>query len=312
MKFYDTIKRKNQGVDQTLLSTKKIRYNGHPANHSLYLESYLKRRIMHYRDAMDFCHFNAAYTNVYSEDDTSYEYSCLHKVPMATAIQRRRYDLVRSNLSQRRFPDDPNEEIPFSQVYMTGLEYSVYTSDWKMAILFFVHSADPSYNCFDGTIVEETQNEDVMAHAICRTHPAFLRESSSEEDERSRISPVSGFKGLYCLLPLSLDDNTSVTRCSLWLMEKSYQRLLPLATASNIRFTRYCLSQIGAKTVWNTEFTYKVFTTLNCLHRVGHRIDNRQISNDIALNILEFVLDDILLDTIWEGLRYVSDCAANP
>ena len=73
---------------------------------------------------------------------------------MRQAIECRRYDIVLSNLRSKYGPNDPNEEIPFRNVYMTGLEYSVYNCDWRMAILFFVQSADPSYNCFDGTIIE--------------------------------------------------------------------------------------------------------------------------------------------------------------
>jgi len=311
MKIYSTIKRKIPSVGHTMSTNVIIHHDEHTSNPFLYSESCSKQSIMNYCDARDFFHFEAAYTHVYSKDNTCYEYPRLYKVPMFMAIQKRRYDLVRSNLSQKRFPDDPNEEISFSQVYMTGLEYSVYTSDWKMAILFFVHSADPSYNCFDGTIVEAEQSEIIMAQAICTTHPAFLG-GITPEGERLQISPISSFKGLYCLLPSSPDDSTSITRCSLWLMEKSYQRLFPLATANNIKFARYCLIKIGAKTVWNNEFTYKVVTTLLCIHHAGLRIENGHLANDIALNILEFVLDDILLDAIWEGLRYASDCAANP
>ena len=61
---------------------------------------------------------------------------------MRNAIEERRYDIVQFNL--RRNINDPNEEIPFQNVYMTGLEYSIYKGDWKMAILFFLHSADPA------------------------------------------------------------------------------------------------------------------------------------------------------------------------
>lgn len=311
MKFYGTIKRKIPSAHHTFSPYARIDHDETTNCQSLYPQSCLKLSRMNCCDVRNFCHYEAAYTSAYSEDGSCYEYSRLNKVSMSAAIQNRRYDLVRSNLSQKGFSDDPNEEIRFSQVYMTGLEYSVYTGDWKMAILFFVQSADPSYNCFDGTIVEAEQNESLMAQAICRTHPAFVLDFAPD-GRRLQISPISGFKGLYCLLPSSPTDSTRITRCSLWLMEKSYQRLFPLATPNNIRFARYCLLQIGAKTVWNNEFTYKVFITLMCIHRVGLRISNGQVGNDIALNILEFVLDDILLDAVWEGLRYASDCAANP
>jgi len=311
MKYYGTTKSKLPGSRPTFSPYVRIHNDDTTNCLSLYPQSCSKRSRISCNDVMNFCHYEAAYTSAYSEDDSRYEYSRLNKVSMSEAIQMRRYDLVRSNLSQKRFSDDPNEEIRISQVYMTGLEYSVYTSDWKMAILFFVQSADPSYNCFDGTIVEVEQNESLMVQAICRTHPAFMLDFAPD-GKRRQISPISGFKGLYCLLPSSPEDSAKVTRCSLWLMEKSYHRHFPLATPNNIMFARYCLLQIGAKTVWNNEFTYKVFITLMSIHRVGLRIDNGQIGNDIALNILEFVLDDILLDAVWEGLRYASDCAANP
>ena len=72
---------------------------------------------------------------------------------MKNAVEERRYDIVQFNLRSRFY--DPNEEILFSTVYMTGLEYSVYKGDWRMAILFFLNSADPERNCFDGTIQGE-------------------------------------------------------------------------------------------------------------------------------------------------------------
>jgi len=223
------------------------------------------------------------------------------KMPMAVAIQKRRYDCVRVNLQRNRNnhqADDPNEEIPFPTVYMTGLEYSIYKGDWKMAIVFFVHSADPYYNCFDGTIL--CQNGE------CQTHLAFL------QSQQRLKSPIAGFPGLHCLLDSNKTD-VAITKCTLWLMETSYSQLKMnknnfLATIPNIRFARQCLMQIGAQTVWNTEFIHLVLTVFMCIHRSS----DSQVANDVALNILEFVLDDMLLDVIWEGLRYVSDCAANP
>ncbi len=86
------------------------------------------------------------------------------RMTMEEAIELKRYDVLHQNLSRQGHQQhyhscndscDPNEEILFhkKRVYMTGLEYAVFQNDWKMAILFYIHAADPNYNCFDGRII---------------------------------------------------------------------------------------------------------------------------------------------------------------
>jgi len=208
---------------------------------------------------------------------------------------------------------DPNEEMQFGQVYMTGLEYSVYSGDWKMAILFFVHSADPAYNCFDGTITETypPMNPEETFRSVCKTHPAFIRNyTNGHRVKQVQHSPLSGFKGLYCLIDKSHEESSTIYS-SLWLMETCHSCKTSLAKREVINYARQCLIQIGASQVWNNEFASKVLNILKCLHRLEFT-GGKRIPNDISTTILEYILDDVLLDTIWEGLRYTSDCAANP
>ena len=92
---------------------------------------------------------------------------------------------------------------------------------------------------------------------------------------------------------------------------------------------RDCLLEIGAGKVWNEEFCGRVYAILKSLEKAvyGHRhspscdrihgadgsfdtgmgMANAQMNvlpNEICLNILDYVIDDILSFTIWKGLMY--------
>ena len=252
---------------------------------------------------------------------------CCNEIPMRDAIESRRYDLVHSNLRSKYGPNDPNEEIPFQNVYMTGLEFSIYNCDWRMAVLFFVQSADPSYNCFDGTIIEvqsksysniddlhdfDGDNQGPSAQIEYFTHPFFEEQRKNSKQKQVTDAPIPGFPGLHCLLDQSKMESTE-TYCTLWLMQKCYEPCLPLATSHNIDQTRSCLIQLGAAIVWDNIFVRKVHGILNCINRVGRTekssMNKSSIPNEIARHVLGYILDDLLFDTICDALLYISDCS---
>ncbi len=230
----------------------------------------------------------------------------LHQIPMSTAIYQRRYDIIQGKLAHPSNGEDPNEEILFQNVYMTGLEYSVYNHDWKMAIMFYIHAADPKYNCFDGRAVGDRLNRipDRNMYHLCENNGM----------------PIAGFKGLYCLLNPTVPGYNG-TLSALWLMEQCYIRKDDshrLGSIKELNHARYCMDQIGAGTVWNKEFCQRVYTILHCLRRGDGDASSSSRNGDmqsflpeeICLNILDFVVDDILLYAIWRGLMHASRCAA--
>jgi hypothetical protein len=264
---------------------------------------------------------------------------------MRNAIEARKYSIVRSNLQGNCYPDDPNEEIPFLEVYMTGLEYSVYSNDWKMGILFFLNGADPAYNCFDGTILESPNNRvasrrdrdtsSSRRRTRSSTHPAFLENKSSKSRSQKRRSKrssnIPGFDGLYCLVDSNKKEKNTKIMSSLWLMRKCYDPDMfhQKSIMETIKLTRHHISTIDSKIIWNAYFDRTVITSLLCLHsclngsgsgvgfekpylRRNVKSPNAlvPVPNDVAIYILEYIMDDILMNVIRESFRYISDFAA--
>ncbi len=264
---------------------------------------------------------------------------------MRDAIKNRKYDVVQSYLQGKPYVYDPNEEIPFLEVYMTGLEYSVYKGDWRMAILFFVNAADPSYNCFDGTIYEKSadtngeENSDNSSEGrdvaptvrtrssrrqiiSSRTHDAFSRSKSSELSRQGiegskRCNEIPGFDGLYCLVNPNKGEAGKV-RSSLWLMSRCYDPdLCPSKSMTEgVKLTKKHLVSIGAMNVWNYYFEKIVFTSLLCLRcclvqsiEAENETRGADLPNDILLRVLEYVIDDILSETIRKGFQAVANHA---
>eukprot|EP00593_Proboscia_inermis_P015770 CAMPEP_0171304398 /NCGR_PEP_ID=MMETSP0816-20121228/14140_1 /TAXON_ID=420281 /ORGANISM="Proboscia inermis, Strain CCAP1064/1" /LENGTH=233 /DNA_ID=CAMNT_0011784449 /DNA_START=299 /DNA_END=997 /DNA_ORIENTATION=+ len=87
---------------------------------------------------------------------------------------------------------------------MTGLEYSVFVGNGKMALLFFLCGADPLHNAFNGEM------ETVQSHfdGITDVMTPFTRGET-----------IPGFRGLRALLQPG-DENAHITRKYLWLMER--------------------------------------------------------------------------------------------
>jgi len=126
----------------------------------------------------------------------------------------RHYSTIRELLSKNEF--DPNTEIDFGFMYMTALEFSIVTCDWKMALLFFVNGADPHIKCCDGSLrLSGKQTTDkINADPICSIHPSF---------QKSESRHLVGFERLRSIIPedMAMKDNYSFTmmHACVWLME---------------------------------------------------------------------------------------------
>jgi len=219
---------------------------------------------------------------------------------MSNAICQKRYDVIYEKLNRQPNGEDPNEEILFQNVYMTGLEYSVYKHDWKMAIMFYTHAADPKYNCFDGRIVKDE-------NSVPSQNMYHLCENDG--------LPIAGFKGLYCLLNPTVSDY-SETLAALWLMDVCYNRRQLLHCTDSIgelEHARECMYQIDAGSVWNEEFCQRVYTILQSLRKAtSYSLEIEPFPEEICLYILDYVIDDIFTFTIWKGLMHVTASSLRP
>mmetsp|Transcript_21035 Transcript_21035/g.31957 ORF Transcript_21035/g.31957 Transcript_21035/m.31957 type:complete len:445 (+) Transcript_21035:579-1913(+) len=264
------------------------------------------------------------------------------------AIECRRYDLLCQNLSpplETMEPTDPNEEMLFlnKSVYMTGLEYAVFTKDWRMAILLYMHAADPKYNCFDGrTIIdmhdravgreginqdndighENPHNSSLQQRGIsprtsnALSNAAFLHYLSKMDDH----VPISGFNGLYCLLNSSvLEDHTAPnlveynkTMSSLWLMEQTYGNVDTYMHDKHIiALTRSHLHKIGARSVWQREFCDNVYFFIQTIRRMkGNNFplhNEHPHSCDYASSSLERIGESLSNDLCLHIMEYLVD-----
>lgn len=237
-------------------------------------------------------------------------------ISMVDAIKQGRYDVVHLHLQSRTCSSDPNEEIKFDTVYMTGLEYSIYGGDWKMAILFFINSADPAYNCFDGTILKHSRRLGRYVHS--HSHPAFMESNRRGRDgnhnRRKKCNRIPGFEGLYCLANSKKCDKEKVLS-SLWLMRRAYEneKSPPRPMMDTVSLTREHICNIGCHDIWNSSFCDIIYTCLLCLrYCFGNRRSQysssprAKLPNDISIHILEYIMDDVLCDAIQEVLRGIT------
>jgi len=235
---------------------------------------------------------------------------------MKDAIECRRYDIVQRRLRDPLSCDDPNEEILFENVYMTGLEYSVYNHDWRMAIIYSFHAADPAYNCFDGRVIENIIHEMRTLDARSMNYlgnsydPRFTTTPNFYHLSENNGMPISGFKGLYCLLNPTRKEYQEIL-ATLWIMEQCYGNTRKVKSIKIVQCTRDAMSQIGAKSVWNFEFCQRIYTIVQCLRRVPRESSCVGLPNEICLNILDYIVDDVLSFTLWRGLKYVAELSVS-
>jgi hypothetical protein len=90
---------------------------------------------------------------------------------------------------------------------MTGLEYSVYEGDWKMASIFFANGADAMKNAFNGTVQTQASYSGFGS-------PITLASFAHLDGETT----IPGFDGLRALA-MDGNENPDVMLAFLWLME---------------------------------------------------------------------------------------------
>lgn len=174
----------------------------------------------------------------------------------------------RAVLQFLRYGADPNSNLDFGIGTMTGLEYSVYRSDWRMAVIFFLHGADPNQH-------ELTRVLQMFDHAAGYENPSVisLRQASS----------ISAFEGLRALT----EPEDSRSRAYLWLMEKCHN--------GNIDVTREFQGSLDSLAAAEQTFvrSHKVkssiYTCLLCMRR-------KHLPQRAAKLICELVLLEVIHD----------------
>ena len=173
-------------------------------------------------------------------DDFSFNEDTLDD-DISWAITTQHYSLVKKLLSHNTF--DPNSEIDFGYMYMTALEFAAITCDWKLAIIFFLHGADPSVQCCDGSIrvVNSTPDHKGLIH------PCF----KNMETKR-----LVGFDRLMELVPKPIDDCPKT-----FIESNTMQTFIQLMAIAN--------GDIDCSTKRNMQLLHKVFNdVLEQLKRV--------------------------------------------
>uniref|UniRef100_A0A7S0G9H8 Uncharacterized protein n=1 Tax=Proboscia inermis TaxID=420281 RepID=A0A7S0G9H8_9STRA len=170
---------------------------------------------------------------------------------------------------------------------MTGLEYSVFVGNGKMALLFFLCGADPLHNAFNGEM------ETVQSHfdGITDVMTPFTRGET-----------IPGFRGLRALLQPG-DENAHITRKYSWLMERCCGnwdgwrgiREEYLATAA-------VFEEIGASSDWKRESACVFRKHSLCFKRAA-------IELPIGVVYLVFEFSGVLASCIEPSFRsFVREC----
>ena len=125
---------------------------------------------------------------------------------LVTMIESRNYDAV---IEAVREGMDLNHSLKFKLRRMTGLEHSVYPSNWRMACIFFVGGADLGRNKLAGIL----QMFDFSAGYV---NPPVYESLAGKE--------TPSFDGLRVLI----DENDELSLAYLWLMEICHKKNIDL------------------------------------------------------------------------------------
>ena len=114
------------------------------------------------------------------------------------------------------------------------------------------------------------------------------------------------------LEPDVLKENKNVSKLRVDLCVEEAEELTEAITTRDftevIDRTKECMGQLNLNNIWNKEFCQRIYTICKCLHRVERsNNDVGDIPHEICLNILDYVVDDILSFTIWKGLKFITD-----
>jgi len=111
---------------------------------------------------------------------------------------------------------DPNSCLNFQLMWGTGLEYSLLTNDRTLAIIFFVHGANPNENSFDGILYLTEENPIELSVFV-------------DLD----VNFIPGFKGLYALVNPSSAQSTIILPL-LYVMEHCHRGTIDVEKDFNI------------------------------------------------------------------------------
>ena len=125
---------------------------------------------------------------------------------LAKMIESRNYDAV---IEAVREGVDLNQSLKFKLMRMTGLEHSIYYSDWRMACILFVGGADLGSNELAGIL----QMFDFSAGYV---GPPVYESLAGKENP--------SFGGLWVLI----DENDELSLAYLWLMEICHKKNIDL------------------------------------------------------------------------------------
>lgn len=171
---------------------------------------------------------------------------------------------------------------------MTGLEYSIFQSDWKMFLVFLLRGTDPDANKFEGVI-------DVGGppYGVPPTVYECFRSKTTGE-----LEYVPGFKGLYLFLNCLADDNSIETHDYatmsrvLWLAECSRKRSR-LAVESIPEIQSACL-WLKPDFDWNERFTHRLIQSLWAVQHLSNAFPE-VILDQIKTHLVSFQLESTIL-----------------
>lgn len=220
-------------------------------------------------------------------------------------IREGRYRAVKGRLN----PENVNKCIrPEIDIYsMTGLEYSVYSFDWKMLLVFFFAGCDPEKREFDGYVQTHASSHGLEEPL---TLPSVRAVYEREEQDGYEAPVVNGFPFLRLILRDEVEnvehpesnEHVQKTFACLWLLERLHGNRIALDD-DTVNMVREYVHLINPSFDWETDFTHQranIEGTLaqfelskhlpeNTLHAVAHFA---QPVHDLLLRTIRSALTD--------------------
>jgi len=162
---------------------------------------------------------------------------------------------------------------------MTGLEYSIFLGDGKMALIFFLRGADPIHNTCNGEIATAE-----VYGAAPDVMPNFTRDGT-----------IPGFRGLRALIQPHR-GNRPVVEQYLWLMELCGSSRLgrPGTLQEHLVEVSAAFRSISAASHWRHELAGVLHVRSLCLHRAVAEATGSALPASVMWAVVEFAADDVL------------------
>jgi hypothetical protein len=150
---------------------------------------------------------------------------------------------------------------------MTGLEWSVYWEDWRMAAIFFVFGADPQRNIFDGATQMPPGYVPLPGFTLGR--------------------PFRGFNGLFLLL--REEDDIQYGIAFLMIMQICYRREFDC----RLEYKQLVENLATVDTDFKLgDMKGRIMTSMLTLRRFG-------LPNEVAVRIV----GEMVVDTLYDSIR---------